>query len=102
VDRENIMEKASIGSIIKQLKEDGVKISYELNENRPDPYLTPVEWSPDSKKILIFYTWFDKETKIQNGVFVYDTEMKRASRMVQYPPAESEHTEVKIPDDFKW
>jgi hypothetical protein len=97
-----VAERPTIEGIIKQLRTDGAVINYELNENRPDPYLTPLEWSPDSKKILIFYTWFDKEIKVQNGIFIYDTESKRASRMIQYPPAEGEHTEKKIPADFKW
>lgn len=102
VNTESVLERPTIDSIIKQLKANGVKISYELNENRPDPYLTPIEWSPDNKNILIFYQWADKEFKAQNGVFIYDTETKRASRMIQNPPAESGPVEVKIPDDFQW
>ena len=102
VDTESVIEQPTIDSIIKQLKADGVKIKYELNENRPDPYLTPIEWSPDNKNILIFYQWVDKEFKAQNGVLIFDTEAKRASRMIQYPSAEGEPVDVKIPDNFKW
>jgi len=31
-------------------------------------------WSPDSKKILIFYQWHDTNYATQNGVFIYDLE----------------------------
>ena len=102
VDTESELEKPTINSIIKQFKATGTKIDYELNENRADPYLTPIEWSLDNKNILIFYRWFDKEFKVQNGVFIFDTEAKRASRIIQYPPAEGETVDVKIPDNFKW
>jgi hypothetical protein len=102
VDTESVLEKPTIDSIVKQLKANGSKINYELNENRADPYLTPIEWSQDNKNILIFYQWVDKEFKVQNGVFIFDSEAKRASRMIQYPPTEGHTVDVKIPDNFKW
>lgn len=67
VNTESALEKPAIDSIIKQLKANGTKINYELNENRADSYLTPIEWSLDNKNILIFYQWVDKEFKVQNG-----------------------------------
>ena len=49
-------------------------IRYKLNHDRPDPYLFPIEWSPESNKILVGYQWTDSEYNIQNGYFINNIE----------------------------
>lgn len=80
----------------------GIKFNYTLNENRPDPYYEICEWSPDSKRVLMFYQWTDSAMKRQNGNFVYDLEKQTISKITQNKPDEGDHLEPKKPKAFKW
>lgn len=102
VETKALIEPPSMADIIKRYKAIGASIPYELNEDRPDPYRTPFEWSPEGGRLLVFYQFFDTETKAQNGAFVYDVEGRRVSDLYTYSPAEGEHAPIKRPEGFKW
>lgn len=73
-------------SVMEQLKAQGERLDYTADETRPDPALTPADWSPDSLKILISYQWRDTSYMTQSGTFVYDVESGRISGLNQHAP----------------
>jgi Tol biopolymer transport system component len=81
---------------------DKLEVDYELNANRPDPYLKPIEWSPDSSRILVSYYWKDTNYTTQNGVFVYNIDTKEVSDLIENEPVEGDHGVAKKPENFKW
>ncbi|SNS72618.1 hypothetical protein SAMN05446037_101889 [Anaerovirgula multivorans] len=87
---------------INQFKEAGERIDYILNENRSDPYLQPLEWSPDSSKLLVSYLWFDNDIEVQNGVMIYNVEENRYEKIIQYEPCEGETYQPSKPENFTW
>lgn len=98
-----MIEFPSVAEIINIFKEKGAKIDYTLNENRPDPYLTPMEWSPDNNKLLIFYQWTDTNYNRQSGTFVFHTHSGTISRIVQNKvDREHDNLQAKKPVGFKW
>jgi len=100
---QTLIEHPTVKDIMDRFKTKNNKFDYELNDNRPDPYLTPVEWSPDSKKILIFYQWHDTNYQTQNGVFTYDLEKKDVLNLIQNKPdGEGGQVDVRKPEEFKW
>ncbi len=81
----------------------GMSFSYKLNENRPDPYFQPCEWSPDSKRILMHYQWTDSNFNRQSGNFIYSLENKAVSGITQSPPEpDGGNLEPLKPKGFKW
>ncbi len=81
----------------------GTSFSYRLNENRPDPYFQPCEWSPDSKRILMHYQWTDTDFSRQSGNFIYSHENRGVSEITQNPPdPEGGNLEPAKPKGFKW
>lgn len=99
---QTLTECPTVEFIMSHFKNQGVEFAYRLNQNRPDPYLTPIEWSPDSKKLLVFYVWHDEEYITQNGTFILNVETKEVSDLVQYEPSEGDHAEARIPEGFSW
>lgn len=90
-------------TILSQFKALGVKFNYELDENRPDPYYQICEWSPDSKKVLMFYQWSDTDGNRQSGNFVYDLDKHVISKITQNKPVtEGGNLETNKPKGFKW
>ena len=100
---QTLIEHPTIIDIMNRFNAKNNKFDYELNNNRSDPCLTPVEWSPDSNKILIFYQWHDINYKTQNGVFTYDLEKNDVLNLIQNKPdEEGGQVNVRKPDKFKW
>lgn len=84
-------------------KGQGVSFNYELDQNRPDPAYTPLEWSPESNRILMFYQWTDTNGMRQNGTFLYDINNQTVSDIIQNKPySEGGNIESKKPDGFAW
>jgi hypothetical protein len=88
--------------LYQAFQKKGARLGYTLNENRPDPYIRPVEWAPDNRRLLLFYEWTDSDYKRQNGTFVLDTESGAVSRIVQNAEAEGEHLTPEKPEGFQW
>ncbi len=97
------VEFPSTPEILKTFGEKGDQPDYELNKSRPDPYLTPLEWSPDSMELLVFYQWTDTKYYRQNGTFVFNVGKGRISKIVQNK-VDREHDNIpaKKPEGFSW
>lgn len=87
----------------QKLKTLGTKFSYELIENRPDPYIQICQWSPDSRKVLLYYQWTDNRYNRQSGNFVYNLDNKTLSKITQNSPEPGGgNLEPVEPKGFKW
>lgn len=80
----------------------GTKFDYTLNENRPDPCYQSCEWAPDSKRLLMFYQWYDSDGNKQSGNFIYSLDKKAISKITQNKPAMVDNLEPSKPKGFKW
>lgn len=81
----------------------GVKFDYKLNENRPDPYIQFIDWSPDGRRLLMHYQWTDSEYNRQNGTFIYDLSEDKVSEIIQNEPVkEGGNIPPRKPDGFSW
>lgn len=92
----------SMARIMEDFQKDGEEFKFTLRDFRQDPYIKPIEWSPDSKQLLVAYACTDAEDRTQSGVFVYDVLDNALSRLTQYPPSDEYHPEVQKPDGFSW
>ena len=104
------MNKNSIVSIMddnlagfSKFQEQGVKFTYKPREFRPDQYIQFCEWSPDSKKLLLFYQLSDSEDNRQSGNFVFSLEKKVVSNITQNRPDPAcGNLEPTKPNGFRW
>ncbi len=89
--------------VLDTMRDSGMELDYKLNDNRPDPYIAPIEWSPDGQKILLSYQWTDTLYNRQNGTFVYNTSSGKISRITaNKADTEGGNLPVAKPKDFKW
>jgi WD40 repeat protein len=73
-----------------------------VKQQRPDPYYRLVEWSPDSTKAMLSYSFTDDDYKVQQGIVIYDL-MKAAYTTVEpYPSGEDPYPDIIKPIGFKW
>lgn len=91
-----------ISEVLDHFKTEGEKIDCEMNANRPDPSVAPIEWSPDSTRILVSYQFKDIENKTQNGVFIFDFLNGTYSDLQQFTPSEYDHVALSKPENFSW
>lgn len=91
-----------ISEIIDSFKNSGEKFDYEIDQDRPDPYVSTIEWSPDSTRILVSYQVRDTAYKTQSGVFVYSFANGTFSNLLQNSPSEADHVDIKKPENFIW
>lgn len=91
-----------IFDILDSFKNTGEKFDYEINPDRPDPYVLPIEWSPDSTRILVSYQVKDTGYKIQSGVFIYDFINGTFTDLQQLSYVEDDHVDIKKPENFHW
>lgn len=93
----------TFAQVLDAFKSSGIKLAFKLHEVRPDPYIAPIEWSPDGQKILMSYQCMDSVYRRQNGTFVYDTRTGKISRLAQNKAdPECGNLTVPKPKDFKW
>ena len=84
-------------------KKYGEVFDYKLDENRPDPCYQPCEWSPDGKKVLMFYQWTDSSDNRQSGNFVFDAGSRKVSGIIQNKAhSGADNLEPAKPAGFKW
>ena len=83
---EKIIESPSVTEIKNAIKENGMELNYIMNENRSDPYITPIKWFSDNTKILLSYQWTDSEYMRQSGTFVFDVDSLSISDITQNAP----------------
>lgn len=100
-----LLKSADITSkeVLNAIKNSGIKLDYKLNDSRPEPYIAPIEWSPDGQKMLMSYQWTDTGYNRQNGTFVYDMGLGTISQItVNKADAEGGNMQVTKPENFKW
>lgn len=79
------------------------KYGYKIGENsRPDPWFTFLEWSPDSKKALLFYSFFDDDRISQKGAAIYNVDKQNFEILMPYGPSEVDYPPAERPKNFKW
>jgi hypothetical protein len=105
----DVEEKTSVSMLedgaasFQKLKKLGTKFSYELIDNRPDPYIQFCQWSPDSRKVLLFYQWTDNGYNRQSGNFVFSLDNKTVSKITQNSPEPGGgNLDPVKPRGFKW
>jgi hypothetical protein len=102
IRRHSTISILGISEILDSFRNSGEKIDYEINEDRPDPYVSPIEWSPDSTRILISYQVKDAGYKTQSGIFIYDLVNNTYSDLRQLPSSEDDHVNIRKPENFSW
>jgi hypothetical protein len=74
-----------------------------VTQQRPDYYTKLVEWSPDSTKAMMSYSFTDDEFKTQQGIVIYDIKKAAYTTVKKYPSDyEGSHDEIVKPDGFIW
>lgn len=91
-----------LSEIFDSLKNAGAKIDYACHQARPDPYVSPLEWSPDSTRLLVSYQVRDTGDKTQSGTFIFNLAEGIYTDLDQLPPSDADHAEVKKPENFSW
>lgn len=89
--------------LFSYLLKNADKYNYKSKTNqRPDPQVTLLEWSPAGDKMLLFYSFTDDDYKIQSGAAVYDIPSNDFQRIWPYPAEEDEGVVPVKPQHFKW
>ncbi len=91
-----------ISEVLDSFRGSGETLDYELNADRPDPIVEPLEWSPDGKKLLVSYQVRDSELITQSGLFVFNLEEGTFTDLQQLPPSENDHVDIQRPEGFTW
>ncbi|MFF2092981.1 hypothetical protein [Paenibacillus sp. NPDC058174] len=73
-----------------------------VEQSRPDPYYRLVEWSPDSTRAMLSYSFMDDEDKVQQGIVIYDLRKSAYTTVMPYPSGETPYPEITKPKGFKW
>jgi hypothetical protein len=79
--------------------------NYDLitgEHQRPDPYEQFVEWSPDSKKVLLSLSFTDDRYARQRCLAVYDLGKHKVDWLMKLTPAEGDHPDFDKPQGFSW
>ncbi|GGG65676.1 hypothetical protein [Paenibacillus radicis (ex Gao et al. 2016)] len=78
------------------------KLYTAVKQARPDPYYRLVEWSPDSTKAMMSYSFMDDDNKVQQGIVIYDLRKAAYTTVMPYASGEAPYPEINKPEGFKW
>lgn len=79
------------------------KYGYKIGDNsRPDPWISFMEWSPDSNRALLFYSFFDDNRISQKGACIFNLQKQSFENLIPYGPSEVDYPEPELPKDFMW
>lgn len=93
---------AEVG-LISHIMKNNEKLGYNLVENpRSDPRVALLEWSPNSDKILLFYSFTDDDLKLQSGTAIYNVDKGNFEGVKPYPEENDEGVEPRKPEGFTW
>jgi WD40 repeat protein len=73
-----------------------------VKQQRPDPYYRLVEWSPDSTKVMLSYSFTDDDYKVQQGIVVYDLKKAAYTSVKPLPSGDDPYPDIIKPNGFKW
>ncbi len=89
--------------VFNYITKNAEKYEYKLgSDQKPDPYIDFVEWCPDSKKVLLSYSFTDNADIRQTGVAVFNLEKMSVEWLIKLAQGESQHTEISKPEGFNW
>lgn len=89
-------------NLFSYLSENSKKFGYNIGDyQRSDPAVRFLEWSPDSKKVLLSYCFYEDMEKCQSGIAVYNTETDKYERIIPNK-CSKDYPQVEKPDDFHW
>ncbi len=79
------------------------KLGYKVGSNqRPDPWIKFIEWSPDSSRILLSFWFRDDNFTGQKGIAVYNIENQSIEKVTTLGSTEGDYEVVDKPADFNW
>ncbi len=85
------------------LMENCEKLGYKKGDyQRPDPSVRFLEWSPDSKKVLLSYYFSEDMEKWQSGYAVYNCGKDKYERVIPNKCSGDGYPQLEKPADFKW
>ncbi len=89
--------------LFSYLGENSKKYGYKIDGyQRPDPSVRFVEWSPDSKKVLLSYYFAEDPEKWQSGFAVYNCETNKYEKIMPNAATSKEYPQFEKPADFYW
>lgn len=89
--------------IFRYINEHSDELDFKISgKERTDQYVNFVEWCPDSKKVLLSYSFDDDNNARQTGVAVFNLEKMSIDWMIKLASAERVHTEIRKPEGFSW
>lgn len=98
----NIYQTKDVGLLSHIMKYSG-QFNYKLVMNpRIDPQVTLLEWSPNSDKMLLFYSFNDDDYKIQSGTAIYNSGDNSFEQINPLPETADEGVIPKKPENFTW
>lgn len=89
--------------VFEYICENSSKLGYKVGKNqRSDPWINFIEWSPDSSRILLSYWFNDDEYTGQKGIAVYNIAEQFLEKVTPLGLAKVDYEVVKKPDGFNW
>jgi len=89
--------------LFKYIAEHADKYDFKIGVNQsPDTYIDFVEWCPDSKKILLSYSFTDDLSIRQTGIAVFNLEKMSVDWMIKLASSKEEYSEIGKPENFNW
>lgn len=89
--------------LFSYLMENREKFGYKKGDyQRPDPSVRFLEWSPDSKKVLLSYYFSEDMEKWQSGYAVYNCGKDKYERIMPNKCSGDGYPQLEKPADFKW
>lgn len=89
--------------LFSYLAENSEKFGYKIGDyQRPDPAVRFLEWSPDSKKVLLSYYFAEGPEKWQSGYAVYNSETDKYERNMPNEASDDEYPQLEKPEGFQW
>lgn len=80
------------------------KYGYKVKINqRPDPYIGLIEWSPDSRKVLLSCQFTDDDYQEQACIAVYNLDAAAIERFLKLPPEQEQRKRrIQKPKGLEW
>ncbi len=89
--------------LFSYLGENSGKFGYKIGGyQRSDPSVRFLEWSPDSKKVLLSYYFAEDMEKWQSGYAVYNCEKDKYERIMPNKCSNDGYPKLEKPADFQW
>ena len=83
--------------------ENAEKYGYHMEDyQRPDPQVTFIEWSPDSRKVLLGYSFAEDMETWQSGFAVLNVETDEYENVMPNQSTDDDYPRLQKPEGFHW